>query len=240
MYVDREYTAEIECQRKLLRPILRLAHTIEKYQGKCKIEVDHLVILGIKYSVNDIHKLPNDLSGFHASSKSSNKTHAFFGELSPFSNFHGSNFELNGVSYFCGEQMIQSKKALLFNDTASAERIMLSESAMECKILGKTIKGYKEDIWKKEAEKLYLPRIIAKFNDNPALSDMLLSTGDQMIVEATYDTMWGTGIPLHQSDCLDSKKWKGTGLLGELLMTTRRKLQNRNTLMESCIQADTT
>ena len=62
------------------------------------------------------------------------------------------------------------------------------------------------NIWKKEAEKLCLPGIIAKFTDNPDLADMLLSTGNQMIVEATYDTMWGTGIPLHQSDCLDSKK----------------------------------
>ena len=66
---------------------------------------------------------------------------------------------------------------------------MLSESAMECKNLGKTIKGYKEDIWKKEAERLCLPGIIAKFTDNPALADMLLSTADQTIVEATYDTM---------------------------------------------------
>ena len=215
----------------MLRPILRLARTIEKYQGKCKIEDDHLVILGIRYSVNDIHKLPNDLSGFHASSKSSNKVHAFFGELSPFSNFHGSNFELNRVTYFCGEQMIQAQKAMLFNDTVTAEKIMLSESVMECKDLGKTITGCKEDAWKEEAEKLCLPGIVAKFNDNPGLADMLLSTKDQTIVKATYDTMWGTGIPLHQSDSLNSKKWKGIGLLGELLMTTQKKLQRRHTPM---------
>ena len=65
--MDREYTPDVEYQRKLLHPILKLAHTIEKYQGKCKIEDDHLVILGVKYTVNDIHKLPSDLSGFHAS-----------------------------------------------------------------------------------------------------------------------------------------------------------------------------
>ena len=136
--------------------------------------------------------------------------------------------------------MIQAKKALLFNDTATAEKIMLSESAIECKNLGKTIKGYKEDMWKEEAKRLCLPGIIAKFKDNPALADMLLSTRDQTIVESTYDTMWGTGILLHQSDSLDSKKWKGIGLLGELLMTTHRKLQTRNTLMECNKQADTT
>ena len=88
IYVDREYTLEIECQRKLLCPILRLAHTIEKYQGKCKLEDNQLVILGTRYGINDIHKLPDDLSGFHAASKTTKKIHAFLGELSPFSNFH--------------------------------------------------------------------------------------------------------------------------------------------------------
>ena len=210
----------------MLRPILRLAHTIEKYQGKCKIEDDHLVILGIKYSVKDIHKLPSDLSGFHASSKSTSKVHAFFGELSPFSIFHESKFELNGVNYFCSEQMIQAQKALLFKDMNTVEKIVSCDSALECKDLGKIISGFKEDIWKEEAEKLCLPGIIAKFKDNPCLAEMLLSTKEQTIVVATYDTMWGTRVPLHQADCLDNHKWKGIGLLGEMLMTTRSKLQD--------------
>ena len=47
---------------------------------------------------------------------------------------------------------------------------------------------------------------------------MLLSTSGKQIVEATYNTMWGTGVPLHQRDCLDSKKWKNVGLLGSMLM----------------------
>ena len=127
--------------------------------------------------------------------------------------------------------MIKAQKALLFNDTDTVEKIMLSDNALECKDLGKTITGFKEEKWKEEAEMLCLPGIVAKFRDNPCLAEMLLSTRDQTIVEATYDTMWGTGVPLHQPDCFDSKKWKGIGLLGELLMNTRTKLQSLNTPM---------
>ena len=47
---------------------------------------------------------------------------------------------------------------------------------------------------------------------------MLLSTCGKQVVEATYDTMWGTGVPLHQKDCLDKKKWNNIGLLGSMLM----------------------
>ena len=40
VYIDREYTQEVENKCKLLHPILKLAHSIEKYQGKCKLEDD--------------------------------------------------------------------------------------------------------------------------------------------------------------------------------------------------------
>ena len=68
VYIDRPYTDEIEKQRKLLRPILKLVRGIEAYQGKCKLEDNYLVIHGKKYGTSDLHKLLNELSGFHASS----------------------------------------------------------------------------------------------------------------------------------------------------------------------------
>ena len=84
VYIDCEYMQDIENQRKLLYPILKLARSKETYKGKCKMVDDHLVIHGMKYYTSDIHKLPADLSGFHASSKLDNdgRTLAFFGELS--------------------------------------------------------------------------------------------------------------------------------------------------------------
>ena len=226
VYIDREYTQEVENKCKLLRPILKRACSIEKYQGKCKLEEDHLVILGTTYTVEDLHKLSNDLSGFHASSKmdNSNTVLAFFGELSPFSNFHKSPFEYNGQGYHCSEQFIQEQKALLFNDTATTEQIMISTTSVECKEKGKEIRGFREDIWKQKAEHLCLPGILAKFESNKCLADMLLSTCGKEIVEATYDTMWGTGVPLHQKDCVDKKKWKQVGLLSSILMKVRDRL----------------
>ena len=55
---------------------------------------------------------------------------------------------------------------------------------------------------------------------------MLLSTSGQQKVEATYDTMWGTGVPLHQRHCLDTKKWKNVGLLGSMLMKVHAQLSS--------------
>ena len=99
--------------------------------------------------MRDLHKLPNDLSGFHASPKidERNEVHAFFGELSPFSNFHQAHFTVDGVSYNCSEQFIQNQKALLFNDLDTSDRIMISNTPLECKDLVKRVKGFKEEIW---------------------------------------------------------------------------------------------
>ena len=144
IYVDKEYTQEVENQCKLLGPILKLARSIETYQGKCKLEDDHLVIHGKKYTVEDLHKLRNDLSGLHASSKSTDKAHAFFGELSPFSNFHKATFKVDNTTYFCSEQYIQAKMAQLFHNNDTVDKIMVSSSLLECKDLGRDVQNYSE------------------------------------------------------------------------------------------------
>ena len=37
--------------------------------------------------------------------------------------------------------------ALLFNDLDTSDQIMISSTPLECKDLGKEVKGFKEDIW---------------------------------------------------------------------------------------------
>ena len=223
VFIDKQYTEDVENQRKLLRLILKLARSIEHYHGKCKLEDNYLVIHGKKYGTKDLHKLPNDLSGFHASSKQDEKNgiHTFFGELSPFSNFHPAKFSIDGTSYTSSEQYIQNQKALLFDDVDTSDRIMISTTLLECKDLGRCVKGFKEEIWHDQAKSLCYPGLLAKFQSNTYLKEMLLSTGRSQIVEATYDMMWGTGIPLQSKDCLVRKHWKSTGLLGKILMRIR-------------------
>ena len=177
--------------------------------------------------MEDLHRLPNDLSGYHASSKSTDTTHAFFGELSPFSNFHKASFKVDNNTYFCSEQYIQAMKAQLFQNDDLLEKIMVSSSPLECKDLGREVQNFNEETWKMEAERLCLPGILAKFEQNPCLTDILLSTGSMVLAEASYDTLWGTGIPLHHHSCLDDHKWKGMNILGKILMYVRKVLLER-------------
>ena len=57
-----------------------------------------------------------------------------------------------------------------------------------------------------------------KFEQNPHLKDALLETGNKILVEASYDDILGTGIPLAGDQCLSKPKSKSYGILGRILM----------------------
>ena len=61
IYVDNEYPLHIKRCRDRLRPILQLAKKNPNYRDKSKLENDKLVINGTRYTLNDLHKLPEDL-----------------------------------------------------------------------------------------------------------------------------------------------------------------------------------
>ena len=49
-------------------------------------------------------------------------------------------------------------------------------------------------------------------------------TGNKSLVEACYEKLWGTGIPLHHPDCLNQKKWYNKGIMSEMLSEIRAEL----------------
>ena len=75
-------------KRNALRLVLKLANQKDAYKGKCNLDADTLVIKGIKYMVNNISELQEDISAMKATQKMNEKTLCYFGELSPFSNLH--------------------------------------------------------------------------------------------------------------------------------------------------------
>ena len=66
---------------------------------------------------------------------------------------------------------------------------------------------------------------MSKFVSNPNLAGVLVNTGSKKIVECSYDSIWGTGVPLNNKDCLKEENWASVGLLGEMLMETREELK---------------
>ena len=88
IYVNNEFPIHVKKNRDQLHPIMRLAKSNPAYKGKCKFEGEVLIINGIRYTVNNIGKLPEDLATKKATEKSDSGRIAFHGEWSPYSNFH--------------------------------------------------------------------------------------------------------------------------------------------------------
>ena len=114
VFVDQEYNKETERVRSTLRPILKAAKKVPEYKKKCRLEGARFILDGKTYTKENMHKLPEKISSYNISNKSSDSVVGFFGELSPFSNFHPATFVHNGQEYHCAEQLIQHEKAKLF------------------------------------------------------------------------------------------------------------------------------
>ena len=233
VYVDREYSKATEKEQRYLRPLLKAARCLEKFKKRSRMEGPHLVLDGKHYYRGNLHTLPFELDPAKVTSKSDDNTHAFFGELNPFSNFHEAKFICDGEEFHCSEQYIQWKKAVFFNDGITEKRILNSSDALSCKEAARDIKDFNKERWDANAEDLCYEGIKQKFEQNPHLKEALLETGTKTLVESCRDNVWGTGLTLSDENCLLSSKWKsdGTGILGRILMSIRDS--NPDTTMNS-------
>ena len=226
VYIEREFSRSTEKERRYLRPILKAARKLPKYQGKCRLEGKHVVLDGTHYHRENINTLPPELAGDKCTSKANGEIIAFFGELHPLSNFQSCSFNFEGETFHSSEQLIQWKKARFFNDQIAMERIMNSIDALDSKEIARDITNYNKDEWNRNAEEECYEGIRQKFLQNPHMYNYLLDTGNKTIAEATYDNVWGTGVPLSHKDCLNPTKWTSsgvpkTGILGRILMKIR-------------------
>ena len=240
IYLDKEYCEEIEKRRKLLRPIMRCAKNQEGYRKKCRMENDTLVIRGKHYTVNNLHQLPSEINGFKATSKTDDGTTCYFGELNPLSNFHPASFNYDGIQYHSSEQLIQHRKSQLFEDVTTEAAILATTNALDSKKEARNIRNYDQKQWEEMAKSMCYDGIKAKFVQNSWLKKLLLSTNDDTLAEATYDKLWGTGIPLHRKDCTDRSKWHNTGIMGEILMAIRDELRPHTALPDETTVEDMT
>ena len=96
---------------------------------------------------------------------------------------------------------------------------------MECKNQTRNIRHYDQQSWENSAKSLCYDGIKAKFTQNPWLANFLLSTNDEVLAEAMFDKVWGTGVPLHCRDCTGRTQWHAIGIMGEILMAIQEELK---------------
>lgn len=132
-----------------------------------------------------------------------------------FSNFSPHPFDLDGKRWPTSEAYFQAQK---FEDEGYKEQIRLAPSPMEAANLGRSRSVPLRADWESAKDDAMRRALGAKFGSHPALCQLLLSTGEEPIIEATTgDHYWGCG-----------SRGDGLNRLGELLMELRAQLRAGN------------
>ena len=133
-------------------------------------------------------------------------------EYGAFSNFSAHGFELDGKYWKTSEHYFQAMK---FEGTEYADKVREARSPKQAAELGRGRDFPLRKDWEKVKDDVMRQAVLKKFQTHEDIRELLLSTGDEELVEKTTgDYYWGCGTD-------------GTGknMLGKILMEIRTQLK---------------
>lgn len=149
----------------------------------------------------------------------------FFTERDVFSNWYRSTFTCWGQTFNCVEQAMMWAKAITFNDTETAAKILRTPHPKTQKALGREVKGYVDAVWDAKRVQVVEEAAYAKFTQNPSARVALLATAGTVLVEASpFDRLWGVGLGQDDPRIDDRWQWRGANKLGYALTRLRVRL----------------
>jgi N-glycosidase YbiA len=133
-----------------------------------------------------------------------------------FSNFSAHGFELDGHYWKTSEHYFQAQK--FAGHPEHVEAVRLAKTPKEAATLGRERTRPLRKDWESVKDDVMRKVVLKKFETHEDIRNILLSTGEEEIVEKTSgDYYWGCGT-------------NGTGknMLGKILMETRQVLRERS------------
>lgn len=141
-----------------------------------------------------------------------------------FSNWYKRKFVIDDFEYLFMEQYMMAQKAKMFHDVKRYTAILRASKPWECKDLGKQVTPFDPKIWDAAKYDIVKAGNRAKYEQNPDLKAVLLSTGNAILAEASpKDSIRGIGLDAAAVANTDPSEWPGQNLLGKLLMELREE-----------------
>lgn len=123
---------------------------------------------------------------------------------------------MKGKAWSTTEHYFQAQK---FADTEHEEAVRCCSGPMNAAKMGRDRSLPLRKDWEEVKEKVMMDALIAKMEQHPNIKKLLLSTGDEVLVEHTVnDSYWG-----------DGGDGSGKNRLGGLLMELRSQLRENDT-----------
>ncbi|KAH7400770.1 hypothetical protein DE146DRAFT_474993 [Phaeosphaeria sp. MPI-PUGE-AT-0046c] len=168
-----------------------------------------------------------------SSSKSTSRTrpYYFWRPNSPggfLSQWYDSPFtDASGSVYATAEMYMMVRKARLFNDEGTAQKMLKTTNPKTHRALGRTVENFDEKQWDENKLQIVTEGSYLKFTTGDlaeVLRRELMETGERELVEASpYDRIWGIGFT--EGEAEKNRQWWGENLLGKALVAVRERLR---------------
>lgn len=94
-------------------------------------------------------------------------------------------------------------------------RILRASDPKEQKAIGRDVQDYVDAVWTAARVPCVVAGTIARMENDPQARDVLLGTGDRLLVEGSpHDRIWGVGLKWDDPAIEDPARWRGLNLLG--------------------------
>ncbi|AUS99373.1 Swarming motility protein ybiA [Nostoc sp. CENA543] len=134
-------------------------------------------------------------------------------EYGCFSNFSPHGFMLDDLYWYTSEHYFQAQK---FLETFHIEQIRQAPTAKAAAEMGRDRKRPLRSDWERIKDDVMHKAVLQKFTTHADIREILLSTGDEEIVEnSPIDYYWGCGVD-----------GSGRNMLGVILMEVRKQLRS--------------
>ena len=171
-----------------------------------------------KYTEDNLDELPPACAVEKIKMKKLGDTIAYGSENAPFSNLYPAKVPMNKKNYLSSEQAFRHTRATENNYPNVAARILWSRDPYDLMDLDRNIVLTEE--WKKKEDFVLFKCIFRKYEANEDLRDLLLTTGDMELAEATRSTKWATGASFN-SNAMKTHTWTGDNRQGKHSMKVR-------------------
>lgn len=214
----------------MLRDLIKHINGIKGH--KASTESGGLRLEGRFYGPDQFSDLPSNCQPHNVQIiDTEHNTTIFAGEWAFLSNMFPCSFIFENIRFTSSEPCYQFKRARTCNDLNKAHRIIITDDPFECKRIGDKVD--ETDDWDALSESTMRNINKLKFEQNPHLIELLLTTGNCTLQEATTNTFWGIGASIRSKAARDNTA-TGQNVLGKILM------QLRSELTSNCNQSEVT
>lgn len=126
--------------------------------------------------------------------------------------------EKEKIKFYTGEHFMMYEKAVLFEDTDTANKIVKVWNPNDAKKLGREVKNFDPKVWDEHKKDIVRSICYTRLIYDNNLRNIALDyreSGKSFVEASPYDKIWGVGLSETDERILDPRNWKGQNLLGE-------------------------